>query len=525
MQILDVDTRTAQIQSNVEVIGAVKDFPYFVFNNELGTNQSDFRKEIQEIQGYYDIYKNGAVFQPGNVNGDYIPSNLRFKIIRRIINKEARFLFSQAPDMKVESQGTDETSQNMVQVYQNIIDKILEKSRFESKLVKSARDCFIGKRIAMAVDISEEKGIMVHFYGSRQFYYETDEDNDRVVKFVSFERTQKSTNKANTRYVVTRYEMQNQTVMMEQKLFDGTGKELETMVPAGIVEGLEEIPVAIVLNDGLLDDQYGVSEIEELLQYEKTYSKMANSDLDAEAKGMNPIRYTVDMNPYSTENLSSSAGSYWDLKSDQTLDKSSPQVGTLSPDLSYSDSLKETLSRIKTSMYEEVDVPEINEETMVGTITSGKALKALYWPLTVRCDEKMKEWTPALSRVIDYIIRFVWRNPDFIKEKYMLEDIPGIVDFKASVVVNYALPEDEEEEQNLDFSAITNKTMSRKTFMKKWYNMTDEQVEEELMQIAVEENMFDPMSMNVQVGTELQNRAMKDQINSNVEDVENSEEI
>ena len=93
------------------------------------------------------------------------------------------------------------------------------------------------------------------------------------------------------------------------------------------------------------------------------------------------------------------------------------------------------------------------------------------------------------------------------------------------MVVNYALPEDEEEEQNLDFSAITNKTMSRKTFMKKWYNMTDEQVEEELMQIAVEENMFDPMSMNVQVGTELQNRAMKDQINSNVEDVENSEEI
>lgn len=510
--------------NNVEIIGAIKDYPYFIFDRDLGTRQSDFRKELMQIQNYYDIYENGASFQPGNVNGDYVPSNLRFKVIRRIINKEARFLFSQVPDMKVEPKGTDEVSKENAEAYQNIVDKVLEQSKFESRLVKAARDCFIGKRIAMVVDISNDKGIIVHFYGSRQFYYETDEDNDRLIKLITFEATEESTNKTNMRYVVTRYIAENNRVWMEQKIYDGMGKEISVLVPGGYVVNMEEIPAAIVLNDGLLDDKRGVSEIEELKHYESTYSKISNSDIDAEGKGMNPIRYTVDMNPYSTENLSSSAGSYWDLKSDQTLDKPSPQVGTLSPDLSYTDTLKETLSRIKTAMYEEVDVPEINEETMQGTITSGKALKALYWPLTVRCDEKMKEWGPALARVIDYIIDFILRNPAYVKEKYMIEDIPSLVDYKAKVVVNYALPEDEQEEQTLDFSAISNKVMSRKTFMKKWYGMTDDQAEQELMQIAVEENMLDPMSMNMQVSGELQNRAMQTQIDENVSAAE-AEEI
>lgn len=520
---MDVDNRVEQ--NNVEITGAIKDYPYFIFDKELGTSQSDFRAELRQIQGYYDIYHKGASFQPSNVNGDYIPSNLRFKVIRRLINKEARFLFSQAPDMKVEPKGTDEQSKASTQAYQEIVNKVLESSRFESKLIKAARDCFIGKRIAMVVDISEDKGIVVHFYGSRQFYFETDEDNDRLVKFVAFERIKRSTNKKQVRYIVTKYTMEVNGVWMEQKIYDGFGKEIEILVSGGIVANLEEIPAVIVLNDGLLDDMYGVSEIEDLKHYEEVYSKISNSDIDAEGKGMNPIRYTVDMNPYSTENLSSSAGSYWDLKSDQTLENPNPQVGTLSPDLSYSETLKETLSRIKTAMYEEVDVPEINEETMAGTITSGKALKTLYYPLTVRCNEKMKEWIPALSKVIDYIIDFMLRNPSFVKEKYMLENIPNFVDYKPSVVVNYALPEDEEEEQNLDFSAITNKVMSRKTFMKKWYNMSDRQAEDELMQIAVEESMLDPMGMNAQVVGEVQNRVMQNEIDTNVEDVEEMGEI
>lgn len=65
-----------------------------------------------------------------------------------------------------------------------------------------------------------------------------------------------------------------------------------------------------------------------------------------------------------------------------------PLVGTLAPALNHTEPTKAILERIKSDMYGQLEIPNISEETMVGTITSGKALKALYYPLQVRCDEK-----------------------------------------------------------------------------------------------------------------------------------------
>ena len=53
-----------------------------------------------------------------------------------------------------------------------------------------------------------------------------------------------------------------------------------------------------------------MSEVRQLAEGEATYSKLANADVDCVRKGMNPIRYTVDMSRETTKNLSSSAGSY-----------------------------------------------------------------------------------------------------------------------------------------------------------------------------------------------------------------------
>ena len=204
---------------------------------------------------------------------------------------------------------------------------------------------------------------------------------------------------------------------------------------------------------------------------------------------MNPVVYTVDMDHKSTKNLSRSAGSYWDLISDQNLDESSPQVGVLESTMSYSDSLSATLDRLKTASYDQVDVPNINLETMVGSITSGKALKAIYWPLIVRCKEKMKSWGPQIRNVVEIIIEGSKVYPNCITQYTNQPLVP--VDYEVEVTQNIPIQEDEDEEKQLDLAEVTAQTMSRKTYMKKWRGLSDTEVQDELQQIALERQLLE----------------------------------
>ena len=253
------------------------------------------------------------------------------------------------------------------------------------------------------------------------------------------------------------------------------------------------IPATIVVNDGLSNEDLGESEIETLKEFEQYFSKLSNADIDAERKSMNPTKWVMDMNSNSTKNLSTAAGALWDLGSAQNLDKPNPGVGILEPQMSYSEALKTSLDRIKTVGYELVDVPNVSQETMVGTITSGKALKAIYWPLIVRCKEKMKVWGPALRQMVHIIIQGAMVYPNCIKD--CINGVITPVDYEIKIVQNTPLPEDEIEEKTMDMALVEAKIRSRKWFMQKWDELTDDEVQEELEQIALERQIIEDSAM------------------------------
>lgn len=507
-------------QYTVEVTKALASFPYFVLKNEIKTGYNLYTRELLEIKQNYLDYKKGAEFYTEGSSGDYQPSDIRFKIAKTLIDKEARFMFSQTPDVFIQSVDTEQTAMKQVEQYQILIDKVLKdkKNNFPRTLLQSAKDCFIGKRVACLVDFSEEDGIQTHFYNSLQFYYETEYGSDRLTKFISFENVNQTKSTQERLYLVNRYEERNGTIYMSSILYNGTGKEQEQVIPEQEIE-LDYIPAVVIINDGTLEDKRGVSEIESLTEYESGYSRLGNGDIDSERKGMNPIRYTVDMNSQTTKNLSSGAGAYWDLKSEQNQNNVSPMVGTLAPSMNHTEPVKVTLDRLKTTMYNEIDMPNISEETMAGTITSGKALKALYYPLQVRCDEKLKTWKPAIEFIAEAIIDLAVLNKAEVISMYVLTSLDE-VQYNIEVMENYALAEDEEEEKNSDLAEIAANARSRKSYIKKWRRSefkTDAQIDEELMQIAIENNMFDSMSMNTQVQTELSRRGVSEKVDDNLE--------
>ncbi len=163
--------------------------------------------------------------------------------------------------------------------------------------------------------------------------------------------------------------------------------------------------------------------------------------------------------------------------------------------MGYSDSLKTSLDRIKTVGYEQIDMPNITLESMQGAITSGKSLKAIYWPLIVRCKEKMKMWGPQLRTLTNIIIQGALVYPNCVS-KYT-NDVIIPVDYEIKVEQNTPLPEDEIEEKSMDLAEVEGKTMSRKSYMKKWRGLTDDEVQEELEQIALERQLIDDASFAV----------------------------
>lgn len=482
-----------KIEEEQEYYTAYSNIPYYLLENEISnTRISDFKNEFGKIIKLYKQYELGAGFLTEGSNMDYVPSTLKYKKASMIINKEARFLFSNPPTFIINQDEVDGKNEEENAILQNYLDKVLEINNFNSKLLKGLKDCFIGKRIAIVVNFNESSGVSITFLNSLEFIYEMDSrENGGLKKFVTFYMMNDETELTKQKWFKKVYWKENGSVYISESIYDGMGVVKEELITKQRLL-FDFIPVTIVFNDGLTGDIKGRSELDLLIEYEQYYSKLANSDMDSERKSMNPIRFTIDASEGSTRNLSTSPGSFWDLQTD--LEKANDgnvaaKVGTLEAQMNYSAPLKTTLDRIENEMYAEVDVPNINSEQLAGVITSGKTIQALYWGLTVRCDEKMLAWGPSLKFVARTVITGALLYPSCVK-RYTDKKIPEI-DYDIVVENNYPIPEDVKEEKEMDIVEIEAKTMSRKAYLKKWRKLNDEEAEKELQQIKKEYDLFE----------------------------------
>lgn len=478
---------------NVDIVAAALRVPFSLISMELeGLYGSQLLAEMQEIIGYYRVYERGADFKTEGSKGDYIPSDLRFKQASALVNKEARFLFSRSPDLWVDVAGDDEAAKQANTILQNLVDRVMEKNRFQSKLLRAAKDCFIGKRVAYLVNFNEEKQtIKVDFIPSLEFVYETDEDDtDTITKIVAFYTVVDNQTKADQRIYKKKYWMENGYCHIEEAIYDGLGTLVDEITPARATK-FTYIPAGVIVNDGLTGDLLGESEIASLEDFESWFSRLSNADMDAERQGMNPVRWARDMNPESTKGLSIAAGAFWDLQTDQNTaaDGVTGEVGVLETSMNYTSAITSTLNRIKSSMFDSIDMPDVSPEALKGVVSSGKTLKAIYWGLIVRCDEKMLAWRPAIKNIMRIIIEGSKLYPGSAV-RYVQEPVPD-VEFDVRVENQYPLPEDETEEKTIDLAEVAGQTMSRKAYMKKWRNLNDEEADAELEQIARERELLE----------------------------------
>ena len=462
--------------------------PRNLITEELsGLYGSQVLAEMGQIIKYYDIYDNGTDF-PVSDTKNYVPANLKYKKIKTLIDKEARFLFAKPPEYKINPVEPSEQTNSACSAYQSYLDAVLKDNKITNKMVKAAKDCLIGKRIAIFINFDEEKGIKISFCPSLEFVYEMDE-YETLTKIIGFFSLNDAENAEEQRIYKKKYWMENNKCHISEGIYNGSGALVEE-ISKDLTTEFEYIPAVVILNSCLTGETQGRSEMESLVEYEEYYNRLSNLDIDAEREGMNPIRYTMDVSPGATKNLSVAAGAFWDLHSDENAPAEgiTGKVGVLENSMSYSATLNTTLERIKNTMYEQLDVPAVSSTDLKGIVTSGKTLKAIYWGLIVRCDEKMLDWKPALEFMAQCIIDGAKLYPN-IAQKYLTAPLTD-VEYTIDVNNQYPLPEDEAEEKAIDLSEVSAKTMSIKSYMKKWRNLTDKDADEELKQIALEQQLL-----------------------------------
>ena len=329
-----------------------------------------------------------------------------------------------------------------------------------------------------------EAGIDISFMPSLEFIYETDaQDVDRITKFIRFYSTVVNEDKDQQRIYKKKWEMnENGRCVITEGLYNGQGVLMEELMPETETP-FEYIPCWVIINGGLIGDPFGRSDVEELIEDESWYNKLSSKDFDSLRKGTDQIVYTMDVNPKATKNLSRAAGSYWDLSSDPIEENRTGQVGVLDNSMAYSPALDTTLNRIRGNMYAQFDIPDTTNEALTGIITSGKTMKTIYWGLMVRCDEKLLDWIPALESMVTCIIEGSHIYPEARK---VYSDADPVEGYLVSIENTYPILEDESEEKSTDIMEVQSQVMSRKSYMKKWRGLSDEDVEEELNQIAKE---------------------------------------
>ena len=453
-----------------------------IIMSELGgLYGSEVLKEMHDIISLYEIYEGRG--QRWVVDEtDYTPTKKKTNYIKKLIKEEARFLFGKTPDFTVQVE--DDKYQEQVEEINKYINKLLKDNLFEDKLVKGARDCFIGKRIAIKLHADTiTKTIRVMFVPSLEFVYEPFEDRvDELKKIIFFHQLNDEYDKTKQVIWKQKYEMVEGKCILNEAFYNGHGQLLETLA-VNVDLKLSGIPAYVILNDGLSCDLRGESDVAELFDNAIAYNILSSEDIDTLKKGMNRTIFGVDVDPEASKNFKLGPGRYWDVQTDITAEGKQAQIGTVPTDFGYDSRIENTLSRIKSDMFEMLNIPMINNADMVGMMTSGKTMKALYWQLITRCEEKMMSWRPALEWMVKAILEIV--------EVYNIENLPKLDNFTVTVENKYPLQEDEDDEITLDLQKVNSQVMSKKSFMKKWMNATDEIAEEELKQIQLEKQMLE----------------------------------
>lgn len=446
-------------------------------------------QDIGKTIRLYDFYDGKGQDWETPAGLDYRPTKKRVNLVKKLIKREAGFMFGRTPELTYTSATA---SPGALDEAQGVLNAVLSRSGFKNKLIQAGRDCFIGKRIAVKVSGGKDKDIRVSFRPSTEFVYSVmDDDCDVLSKIIFFYQTNNEYDREKQRIWKQKYFLSGGRCLLNEGIYDGFGRLLE----GGQDEdtGLDFIPCYVVINDGLTGDLMGESDVAELMDLQNAYNRLNSDDADALKFNMFPQTVATDVKAESLEAMRISPGALVDLQTDPAVEGGQAKLDKLESSFSYSERFEAAINRTKNDMFDLLSVPNVSLEQLKGLMQSGKSMKALYWELITRCEDKWASWEPALE----------WLGMTILRMAAAYHGLTYPDDTAVHVEHLYPILEDDFDEMANDQQEVIHQLRSKKSYIEKWGIAPD--ADAELRQIKTEQALFDE-SFASAVGGELNGR-------------------
>lgn len=420
-------------------------------------------KEQNEIIKLYEYYDKNEEWDNNLSDLDYVPTQLITNLTKKLIKKEARFLFGKTPKFIIV--GKNKEDDKGIKIIQDFVDDTIQSNLFDQKLIKAAIDCFIGKRVALKVMGSKEKGIKIMFKPSLEFVHVPEVDDvDEMQKIIYFYTVADEETGAKNIWK-QKWEIVNGKNVLNEGIYDSRAniiKEIETDYDTG----LDFINSYVIINGGLSGDISGESDIDLVMAANTIYNKLKSDDIDALKFNMFPMDVAINASEESLKKIVRAPNALVDLQAesdDQTADyKKVEMQGT------YDQKYENTVNRIKNDMHDLLSIPNISLEQLQGLMQSGKSMEALYWDLVQLSDERLTVWGTAFKWMINSMVTMA--------RTYGIEKLPD-VEFDIEIEHQYSLQKDIEKAKEIDLKEVDAGTRSKRSYIKKHGVAKDEKME------------------------------------------------
>ncbi len=439
---------------------------------------SDYAKQLLDDQRdnlrLYHIYDGAGQMWATATGIDYEPTKRVTNKLKNLIKEETRFMFSRAPEIHIapETDDAPEHEKKRCDELEARVMRVLGRSKWQNRLPKAGRDILIGKRVALKVSGSSEDDLRVQFRPSLEFFHDyAEDDTQQLNKIIYCYQKNDESEPERQRIWWQQYEMIDGRCRMTELICDGYGAVIEERCRDKDT-GLTRIPSAVIINDGLTGDVLGESEVSELESLAAAYNHMTSDDTDALKFNMFPQRIFSDASEDSLKNIRISPGAMVDLQTDPAVVDKQAQYGLLESSFNYDSRVEHVLDRICDDMHELTSVPRISIEDLKSLGVSGKAMRAMYWPLICRCDERWIEWDAALRDMVDIIAEILG-----YKE----------LAYQVRIEHEYPLADDTQEEQANDLREVSAQVRSRQSYIEKWDTEDGNRSAEEAIRLMAQE--------------------------------------
>lgn len=410
---------------------------------------------------------------------DYVPSQVIDNKIKPLINKQARFMFGNEPDILLKP--LDKKDKETCEELRQFIDAILNASKFWSNTFKAFRLASVTRRVMLRLEANPGQPIRLYWHDINDFNYEVDpNDITKLSKAVLVKQV--TIDKEVSKQLWNRYTYcmdgtndKEPICYLRTETFKGDDLE----IPIEIKEqdtGLSKIPCWVICNEQSITSAYGQSDIKDLKPLQDSYNRRLSDFNDSLRFLMFGQTAIIDATEDTVNACNIAPNALMALKSiEDTEGNKQAKVQRIESNFTNADPVLKYLDKLDKSMYEKLGIPHPEQ---LRNIPSAKALKYIYSELVARCEEKWHDWEPNIRSMIRLTVEACGKFKCYEGWKEEWNDLL----YNIVLNKNYPIPEDEEDKKQLAMEEVRTNVRSHRSYLKDF--TCEEDIENVLKEIC-----------------------------------------